>query len=130
MDGKRPDALSDAVLDRELDAALGVEPSPEFLARVRTRLASEPALVPRRFSGAVWHLPRPWLACATAAAILIAAALALWPPLARIDPEQASTGAAAPGTPRAAAPPTQRAATASRSPRPEVLRPQPASRRT
>lgn len=42
MDGARPDALSDAQLDRELEAALGVEPSPEFLARVRTRIAAEP----------------------------------------------------------------------------------------
>ena len=42
MDGARPDALSDAQLDRELEAALGVEPSPEFLARVRTRIAVEP----------------------------------------------------------------------------------------
>jgi hypothetical protein len=42
MDGARPDALSDAQLDRELDAALGVEPSPGFLARVRTRVAGEP----------------------------------------------------------------------------------------
>jgi hypothetical protein len=41
MDGARPHALSDAQLDRELEAALGVEPSPEFLARVRTHIASE-----------------------------------------------------------------------------------------
>lgn len=34
--------LSDSQLDRELDAALGIEPSPEFVARVRTRIASEP----------------------------------------------------------------------------------------
>lgn len=50
MDGARPDALSDAQLDRELEAALGVEPSPEFLARVRTRIAVEPE--PSR-----WRLP-------------------------------------------------------------------------
>lgn len=42
MDGARPDTLNDAQLDRELEAALGIEPSPEFLARVRTRVASEP----------------------------------------------------------------------------------------
>jgi hypothetical protein len=34
--------LSDSQLDRELASALGVEPSPEFLARVRTRIAAEP----------------------------------------------------------------------------------------
>ena len=33
-------------LDRELDAALGVDPSPEFLARVRMRVVSEP-IAPR-----------------------------------------------------------------------------------
>jgi hypothetical protein len=41
MDGTRPGALTDAQLDRELEAALGVEASPEFLARVRTRVAGE-----------------------------------------------------------------------------------------
>lgn len=43
MDGNRPHhTLSDQDLDRELEAALGIEPSPQFLARVRTRVASEP----------------------------------------------------------------------------------------
>ena len=42
MDGTRPDALTDAQLNQELEAALGVEPSPEFLARVRTRIEAEP----------------------------------------------------------------------------------------
>ena len=43
MDGIRPlPALTDAQLDRELESALGIEPSPEFLARVRTRIAAEP----------------------------------------------------------------------------------------
>ena len=46
MDGTRPGALSDSQLDRELEAALGVEPSPEFLPRVRARLEVEP----RRFA--------------------------------------------------------------------------------
>ena len=50
MDGARPDALSDAQLDRELEAALGVEPSPEFRARVRTRIATEPESPRWRFS--------------------------------------------------------------------------------
>ncbi len=39
-----PDAaLTDDALDRELERALAVEPSPQFLARVRTRIATEPA---------------------------------------------------------------------------------------
>jgi hypothetical protein len=43
MDGNGPQhPLSDAQLDRDLDAALGIEPSPDFHARVRIRVASEP----------------------------------------------------------------------------------------
>ena len=43
MDGTGPQQpLSDSQLDRELESALGVDPSPEFLARVRTRVAAEP----------------------------------------------------------------------------------------
>ena len=43
MDGTGPQhPLTDSQLDRELETALGVEPSPEFLARVRTRVADEP----------------------------------------------------------------------------------------
>src|SRR5688500_2062434 len=42
MDGRRPaDPLSDDLLDRELEAALNPEPSPGFVARVRTRVARE-----------------------------------------------------------------------------------------
>jgi hypothetical protein len=37
--------LSDAQLDRDIESALGIEPSPQFLVRVRARIASEPALV-------------------------------------------------------------------------------------
>ncbi len=42
MDGTRPQPLTDTQLDRELERALGIDPSPEFLARVRTRVAAEP----------------------------------------------------------------------------------------
>jgi hypothetical protein len=43
MDGHRNvDAVTDASLDREIESILAVEPSPEFLARVRTRVAEEP----------------------------------------------------------------------------------------
>jgi hypothetical protein len=45
MDGTGPQQpLSDSQLDRELESALGVEPSPEFLARVRTRVGGEPEI--------------------------------------------------------------------------------------
>jgi hypothetical protein len=36
------EALSDSRLDREIESAVGIEPSAEFLARVRTRIAAEP----------------------------------------------------------------------------------------
>ena len=43
MDGiGRRQPLTDSQLDRELEDALGVDPAPDFLARVRTRIASEP----------------------------------------------------------------------------------------
>ena len=34
--------MTDTAIDREIQAALSVEPSPEFVARVRTRIATEP----------------------------------------------------------------------------------------
>ena len=43
--GLRPEAqaaLSDSQLDRDIESAVGIEPSAEFLARVRTRIAAEP----------------------------------------------------------------------------------------
>lgn len=41
----RPQPVSDSQLDREIESAVGIEPSGEFLARVRTRIAADPALV-------------------------------------------------------------------------------------
>jgi hypothetical protein len=55
MDGTGPQQpLSDSQLDRELESALGVEPSPEFLARVRTRVAAEPGPAPWRLAIRRW----------------------------------------------------------------------------
>ena len=49
MDGTGPrQPLTDSALDRELTETLGIQPSPEFLARVRTRVAAEPARAPWR----------------------------------------------------------------------------------
>jgi len=43
MDAERNrEALTDPSLGRDLQALLAIEPSPEFVARVRTRVASEP----------------------------------------------------------------------------------------
>jgi hypothetical protein len=47
------DPLNDAALDRELERALAVDPSPEFVARVRGRIADQ---APR---ASTWN--RPWL---------------------------------------------------------------------
>lgn len=41
MDGHTHGPLSDEALEREIEAALAVDPSPEFLARVRARVAAE-----------------------------------------------------------------------------------------
>jgi hypothetical protein len=35
--------MNDAALERDIERALAVDPSPEFLARVRTRIAEEPS---------------------------------------------------------------------------------------
>src|SRR5262249_55968165 len=55
----------DAALDRDIAKLLSVEPSPEFLARVRTRIAKEP-------EPSTWN-PR-WLLVAASAAASVAAA--------------------------------------------------------
>jgi len=43
MDAQRRDQVTDEALDRELQALLDAGPSPDFVARVRTRLANEPS---------------------------------------------------------------------------------------
>lgn len=64
MDGERPGAMNDPTLDREIAGALNVEPSPEFVARVRLRVASEPA-------APAWRGWRLVLAGATAAVVAV-----------------------------------------------------------
>jgi hypothetical protein len=69
MDAQRSGALTDSEIDDALSAALAVEPSTEFLARVRTRIASEPE--PSRWG-------YPWtLAAAGAMALAFASAVAV-----------------------------------------------------
>lgn len=41
MDGHEHEKLSDEALAREIEDALGVDPSPEFLPQIRARIASE-----------------------------------------------------------------------------------------
>lgn len=69
MDERR--SLTDAALDREIQAALDVDPSPAFLARVRQRVAVEPA------PAAWWRGPR--VVSLVAAGAFVAAVIALWP---------------------------------------------------
>jgi hypothetical protein len=56
-------------VDRELQTALDVEPSPEFLARVRMRIAEEPA--PRRVRFGWFVLAEAAFATAVLAAIIL-----------------------------------------------------------
>ena len=69
MDDDRSDALNDATLEREIETALAVDPSPEFLARVRLRIASEPV-------SSVWRIP--WVFAAGALAMLMVVAVLVW----------------------------------------------------
>lgn len=107
MDGHEQPALSDEILDREIAAALDVQPSPEFVARVRARVAAEPAgggwgarLLftsgrPRRLGGTevMWS---------SAAAAVVVAVVAVW--MTRHVPETpASQVAEAPSVERPAA---------------------------
>lgn len=68
MDGRRSHAMTDEALDRELAAAFAVDHSPEFLARVRSRVAGEPV-------APAWR--RAWIAFA-APAIVIAVIALVW----------------------------------------------------
>jgi cytochrome c556 len=62
------DPVTDGDVDRALATALGVEPSPQFLARVRMRIASEPEPVDWRLS---------WVYAAGACTIAIAIAVTM-----------------------------------------------------
>ena len=69
-DHRHADALTDEAFDRDLMRALAVDPSPEFLARVRTRIANEP-------EPGMWRIDRrgslrPWrVAAAVVAAVVV-----------------------------------------------------------
>jgi hypothetical protein len=70
MDAQRLDEMSDAALDRDLQALLGVGPSADFAARVRTRIADEPARS-RSWFGAWWFaLPAAALAVMAIVAVV------------------------------------------------------------
>jgi hypothetical protein len=67
------DSLNDDRLAREIDALMDVHPSPEFIARIRTRVDSEPVR-------STWFGARS-LACASMAACLVTVIVtwANWP---------------------------------------------------
>jgi hypothetical protein len=73
MDAERSGtAMTDTAIDREIQAALAVDPSPDFLARVRTRIATEP---PKVRSWVPWTLA----AAGAMAAIVAIAVVISWP---------------------------------------------------
>jgi hypothetical protein len=69
MDEERTDyTIGDETLEREIENALDIDPSPEFLARVRARIASQ-----RRPTG--WHLS--WRVVGVGAALAATVVMAL-----------------------------------------------------
>ena len=78
------DPMNDAALERDIERALTIDPSPEFMARVRTRIANEPSPSSRWFG---------WLfASAATAAVAALAVIAVFvaSPIRRIAPARAS----------------------------------------
>lgn len=65
----RDERLDDARMEQELERLLGTEPSPEFQARLRARVATE-AMAPRGFAVWGWWL-LPGAAIAGAAVVLV-----------------------------------------------------------
>jgi len=84
MDG-RTDPLNDAALEQEIEGLLSVEPSADFVARVRSRVAEEPTSI-----GWSWRWPLAAIATAVVAAVV---AIVLWRPAETTMP---STSAPAP----------------------------------
>jgi len=84
MDGQRhTDALKDTALrdtrlEREIESALAVDPSPEFVVRIRARVAAEPTPAMRWYS---WR----WVSVTAAIGVIAIAAWFAWPS-ARVEP--------------------------------------------
>ena len=74
MDADRSrEPVNELDVDRELQSLLAVDPSPEFVARVRTRIANEPE--PSQSSVAGLQLPTWWWSWKSIAAPILAAAV-------------------------------------------------------
>ena len=89
MDGHTRQGMSDEALEREIEAALGVDPSPEFLPRVRARVASE-----QMHRG--WYWSTGWRWAGVAAVVTAVAVIAVWT---LRDPSRAPREAHLTGTP-------------------------------
>jgi hypothetical protein len=70
MDDRQPETVSDMTIDREIRQLLAVDPSPEFLVRVRTQIANEPATM---------QFPWVWVSAGAIAAVFMAVAVAVVP---------------------------------------------------
>jgi anti-sigma factor RsiW len=120
-------------MDRAIDAVAAVEPSPEFTARVRTKIAEQPAPTPSWFGG--------WVPVAAGALAVLALVVWLIPrratpqaptpsPIAKVAPRGEEPPAVARVTPPVSKPPRVRHAVptpvvaAARRELPEVLVPQ------
>ena len=71
MDGYRHQELIDETLEKDIEAVLGVDPSPEFLPRIRARIANE-----RMREG--WFSSVSWRWAQVAAAVTAVAVIAVW----------------------------------------------------
>ena len=123
MDGHKHQGLSDDALEREIEAALGVDPSPEFLPRVRARIANE-----RMREG--WMSLTPWRSAGAVVVVAMVVVAGVWslrepataPREARIAPPIESTAPAIePTRPAPVTAPVVRAVHT--TPRPEVVTP-------
>jgi hypothetical protein len=111
MDGHK-DALTDEALAHEIESALSVEPSPQFVAKVRERVSREPL---GATGATAWRL---WLggAVVLAGALAVFVSLAGGPPTAGAPDSTASTKTSPPGL---------EASTARSEPSEPALRPKP-----
>jgi len=71
MDGYRHQELTDETLEKDIEAALGVDPSPGFLPRIRARIANE-----RIQEG--WFWSASWRWARVAAVVTAVAVIAVW----------------------------------------------------
>jgi hypothetical protein len=116
MDGHQRDPLNDETLEREIEAALAVDPSPEFLAKVRGRVAAEE-------KPAGWLLRWHWVAGTVVTAVVAVLVVYGWrqPEPAAVSQEIASIAVQRPN-PEAELPSVTAPAVAERQPAPAPAR--------